>query len=85
MSALTDLKAADDALKAEVASFLADVAARLTAYDPDVGAVAAYIRAQVAALQAAHPAAPASDTTAETPAEDAGESPADEAAETPAG
>ena len=55
MSALTDLQAADTALKTEVAQFLADVSAALSANDPDVEAVVTDINAQVAALQAADP------------------------------
>ena len=72
MSALTDLQAADASLKAEVATFLADVAAALSADDPDIEAVVSDINSQVAALQAADPVtgtAPAStaSTTAAPP------------------
>lgn len=59
MSALTDLQAADAALKTEVATFLADIAAALGAEDPDIESVVADINAQVAALQKADPGASA--------------------------
>jgi hypothetical protein len=56
MSALTDLQAADTALKTEVAEFLADIAGRLgTVDDASAEAVVADINAEVAALQAADP------------------------------
>ena len=60
MAALDNLQAADAALKAEVTTFLADVAARLAnAPDPAaVQAVADDVNAEVAALQAADPASP---------------------------
>jgi hypothetical protein len=57
MSALTDLQAADASLRAEVATFLADIASALSAEDPDIETVVADINSQVAALQAADPAA----------------------------
>lgn len=53
VTALDNLKAADDSLKAEVVTFLADIAARLGAEDPDIQAVADDVNAQVAALQGA--------------------------------
>jgi hypothetical protein len=60
MSALTDLQAADAALKAEVATFLADVSAALansgSSDDPAIEAVVADINNEVAQLQAADPA-----------------------------
>jgi uncharacterized protein YukE len=56
MSALTDLQSADAALKAEVGTFLADIAAALQAEDPDIETVVSDINAQVQALQAADPA-----------------------------
>jgi hypothetical protein len=59
MSALTDLQAADEALKAEVAQFLTDIAGRLgTVDDASAEAVVADIQAEVAALQGADPATP---------------------------
>ena len=63
MTALDNLQAADAALKAEVTVFLADIAARL-GNSPDeaaIQAVADDVNAEVAALQAADPAAPAAD------------------------
>jgi hypothetical protein len=80
MTALADLQNADAALKAEVATFLADVATALSADDPDIESVVSDINSQVAALQAADPVTgtaaaatpPAStsgdDSTASTPA-----------------
>ena len=56
MSALTDLQNADAALKAEVATFLADIATALQAEDPDIESVVSDINSQVSALQAADPA-----------------------------
>jgi hypothetical protein len=56
MSALTDLQAADTALKDEVAAFLTDIAGRLgTVDDASAEQVVADINAEVAALQAADP------------------------------
>ena len=55
LSALTDLQAADEALKAEVVAFLADIATALSADDPAIEQVVADINAQVAALQAGDP------------------------------
>lgn len=64
MAALDDLQAADQVLKDEVAAFLADLAdlagqisGGVSAADAE--AVVADINAQVAALKAADPAAPA--------------------------
>jgi hypothetical protein len=73
MSTLTDLQAADTALKTEVAAFLADVAAALqnAAGDPAaIEQVVADINGQVAALQAGDPvtgttAAPSGPVTAD--------------------
>jgi len=59
LSALTDLQAADDALKAEVATFLTDISGRLTSGSVDdtaAEAIAADINAEVEALKAADPA-----------------------------
>ena len=62
MSALTDLQAADEALKAEVATFLADIATALqnagSANDPAIAQVVSDINDEVAALQANDPATP---------------------------
>jgi hypothetical protein len=60
MSALDNLRAADEALKTEVAAFLQDIAGRLVS-DADLQAVADDINAEVARLQGADPgpAAPA--------------------------
>ena len=68
MSALTDLQNADAALKAEVATFLADVASALTAEDPDIEAVVSDINAQVTALQGADPVTGTSATPPAAPA-----------------
>lgn len=68
MSALSDLQAADAALKAEVATFLADVATALSADDPDIESVVSDINAQVAALQAADPVTGTAATAAASPA-----------------
>jgi hypothetical protein len=58
MTALSDLLAADDALKTEVATFLSDIAGRLSSVDDaSAEAVVADINAQIAALQGADPAA----------------------------
>jgi len=57
MSALSDLQAADQALKDEVATFLADIATVLSGADPNIEQVVSDINAQVAALQAADPVA----------------------------
>lgn len=51
--ALDNLKAADQALKDEVVTFLQDIAAKLAAEDPDIQAVADDVNAQVSALQGA--------------------------------
>ena len=60
MSALTDLQAADQALKTEVATFLADIAGRLgTVDDASAEQVVTDINAEVAALQAADQPPPA--------------------------
>lgn len=62
MSALTDLQAADAALQSEVSTFLADVAAALTAAagDPDaVEAVVTDINNEVSLLQSNDPSTPA--------------------------
>lgn len=68
MSALTDLQAADAALKTEVATFLTDIAGRLGSVDdPSAEAVVADIQAQVAALQAADPANAAPGSTQPSP------------------
>ena len=56
MAALDDLKAADQALQTEVATFLADVVSALNAQDPDLEAITSDINAQIAALQAGDPA-----------------------------
>ena len=57
MTALDNLKAADEALKAEVTTFLADIAGRLSgSSDAEVQAVADDINAEVAALQGGDPA-----------------------------
>ncbi len=66
MTALSDLQAADAALQAEVAAFLADIAAKLAAEDPDIESVVADINSQIAALQAADPAAAAPVTPVPT-------------------
>ena len=67
MSALTDLQAADEALKAEVAQFLTDIAGRLGTVDnASAEAVVADIQAEVAALQGADPATPAPTPPAAT-------------------
>jgi tRNA A58 N-methylase Trm61 len=59
MSALTDLQAADTALKDEVATFLTDIAGRLgTVDDASAEAVVADIQAEVAALKAADTTTP---------------------------
>jgi outer membrane murein-binding lipoprotein Lpp len=58
LTALADLQAADQALKDEVAAFLADIAAALSGADPQVESVVSDINAQIAALKAADPAAP---------------------------
>lgn len=55
MSSLDLLKAADLALKTQVATFLADLAGRLATDDPDLDAITADITAQVAALAGADP------------------------------
>lgn len=55
MAALQDLQNADQALKTEVATFLADIAQQLSAEDPAIEAVVTDINAEVAALQAADP------------------------------
>lgn len=62
MSALDNLKAADQALKDEVVTFLADIAGKLGNPDADVQAVADDINAEVAALQAGDPGAVPVDT-----------------------
>ena len=61
MAALDDLMAADQALKDEVAKFLADLAGQISGgvTAAQAEAVVADINAQVAALQAADPAPPA--------------------------
>jgi hypothetical protein len=64
MSALTDLQAADTALKNEVAAFLTDIAGRLgTVDDASAEAVVADINAEVAALQAADTTTPPAATS----------------------
>jgi DNA invertase Pin-like site-specific DNA recombinase len=63
MSALTDLQAADTALKDEVATFLTDIAGRLgTVSDAAAEQVVADIQAEVAALQAADTTPPPAPT-----------------------
>lgn len=56
MSALQDLQQADVNLKNEVATFLTDIAAALSADDPNIEAVVSDINAQVSALQGGDPA-----------------------------
>lgn len=56
MSALQDLQQADVNLKNEVATFLTDIAAALSANDPQIEQVVADINEQVAALQGGDPA-----------------------------
>ena len=60
MSALAELQAADEALKAEVSTFLADIATALqnagSANDPAIAQVVSDINDEVAALQANDPA-----------------------------
>ena len=72
MTALQDLQAADAALKAEVATFLADVSTALSnagsASDPAVEQVVSDINAEVAALQAGDPANAAPVAPAAPPA-----------------
>jgi hypothetical protein len=63
MTALDNLNAADDALKTEVVTILADIQTALTAEDPDVQGVADSINAQIAALQAGDPVPPAAQTS----------------------
>lgn len=76
MSALDNLAAADNALKAEVTSAISDWAAALasanSANDPAIQAVADDMNAQVAALQSADPANVPASTPAAPAAPDAG-------------
>lgn len=73
MTALDNLQAADEALKAEVVTFLQDIATTLAAEDPDIQAVADDINAQVASLQGGDPAAASQSPAAPvTPPADGG-------------
>lgn len=68
VTALDSLKQADADLKTEVATFLTDIATRLSGDDPDIQAIADDIEGQVAALQGGDPETGAAPPVSAPPA-----------------